>query len=82
MSYLAGRIVDEILKVEKAKYLKHDALSPECRNVAIGQAIDTFDQLFDRIEWKKVVIAFVQRQLKNSRKPVVKKAERFLKKHA
>jgi hypothetical protein len=78
---LTERITREILKVEKAKYKNKGALSPECRNVAIGHAIDTFDKLFDQIGDKATVITFVKRQLKNTRKPVVKKSERFLRKH-
>jgi hypothetical protein len=79
---LTGRITREILKVEKAKYERHGEPSPECRNVAIGHAIDSFDKFFEQIEDTKAVIAFVKRQLKNTRKPVVKKAERFIRKHA
>jgi hypothetical protein len=78
---LTQRITREILKVEKANYVNKGAPSPECRNVAIGQAIDSFDQFFDQIDDKTKVIAFVKRQSKNTRKPVVKKAERFLRKH-
>lgn len=75
---LTERIAREILKVEKAKYERHGCPSPECRNVAIGQAIDAFDQFFGQLEDKAAVIRFVKRQLANPRKPVVKKAERFL----
>ena len=79
---LTGRITREILKVEKAKYQRHNEPSPECRNVAIGQAIDSFEKFFEQIDDKKAVIAFVKRQLKNTRKQVAKKAERFIRKHA
>jgi len=79
---LTGRITREILKVEKAKYERHGEPSPECRNVAIGHAIDSFEKFFEQIDDKKAVIAFVKRQLKNTRKPVAKKAERFIRKHA
>ncbi|MGE5293558.1 MAG: hypothetical protein ACM3VT_01890 [Solirubrobacterales bacterium] len=78
---LASRIVQEILKVEKARYKHHGTPSPECRNVAIGHAIDAFDQFFDLIEDKASVTTFVKRQLKNTRKPVAKRAERFLRTH-
>lgn len=78
---LTGRITREILKVEKAKFEVHGEQSPECRNVAIGQAIDSFDEFFEQIDDKKAVIAFVKRQLKNTRKQVAKKAERFIRKH-
>lgn len=79
---LTQRIVREILKVEKATYERHGSPSPECRNVAIGQAIDAFDQFFDQIEDGTAVLKFVKRQLKNPRKPVVRKAEKFLRRHA
>ncbi len=78
---LTERITREILKVEKAKYERHGKPSSECRNVAIGHAIDSFEKFFEQIDDKKAVIAFVKRQLKNTRKPVAKKAERFIRKH-
>ena len=80
--YLTQKITKEILKVEIAEFIHHGQPSPECRNVAIGQAIDTFDQIFKQIKDKDTVIKFVKRQLKNTRQKVVKKAENFLKKHS
>ena len=79
--YLTRKITQKILKVEKAKFLHHGELSPECRNVAIGQAIDSFDQFFEQIENKDTVLRFVKRQLKNTRTKVARKAEKFLMKH-
>jgi hypothetical protein len=78
---LVNAIAEEILKVEKAKYKQEGRLSPECRNIAIGHAIDSLDKLYDRIENKAAVAAFVKRQLKNTRKPVAKRAERFIRRH-
>jgi len=72
---LTQKITGEILKVEKARYQ-----TDECRNVALGQAIDSFDRFFNQIENKEPVIALVQRQLKNTRNSTRKKAEKFLKK--
>lgn len=79
---LADPVVKEILKVEKARYLNKAEPSPECRNVAIGHAIDAFDQFYDRIGSKNKVLNFVKRQLGNTRKPVARKAERFVRKHS
>jgi hypothetical protein len=73
--HLAGRIVVEILKVEHAEYK-----TTECRNVAIGHAINSFDLFFEQVEDKEPVIAFVRRQLANTRNSTRKKAERFLRK--
>ena len=80
--HLAERIVREILRVRKARYESRGRPSPECRNVAIGHAVEAFDEFFDRIEDKASILKFVKSQLKNTRKPVVKKAERFLRRHA
>jgi hypothetical protein len=56
-------------------------LSPECSNVVYGHAIDSFGRFYDTIKNKKVVDDFIKRQLNNTRKPVAKKAEKFLRKH-
>jgi hypothetical protein len=72
---LTERITGEILKVENARYQ-----TDECRNVALGQVIDSFDRFFDQIEDKGPVIALAQRQLNNTRHATRKKAEKFLKK--
>lgn len=79
--YLAQQITKEILKVENAAFENRGEPSPECRNVAIGHAIGALDQIFDQIEEKERVCGFVERQLHNSRKAVVQKAEKFLKKY-
>lgn len=78
---LIDSITSEILKVEKARYKLKGCLSPECRNVAIGHAIDSFDKFYDQIKDKKKVRNFVKRQLENPRKQVAKKADKFLQKH-
>jgi hypothetical protein len=78
---LTDAIKTEILKVEKAKFLLKGSPSPECRNVAIGHAIDTFDELFDQVTDKSGVIAFVKRQRRNTRPQVAKRAEKFIRKH-
>jgi len=75
---LADSITQEILKVEKANFLNKGVPSPECRNVAIGQAIDAFDGFFDLIGPKTKVMNFIKRQFGNTRNQVVKKAERFM----
>lgn len=76
---LADKIAARILSLERAKYLHKGKLSPECRNVVCGHAIDSFGKFFDKINEKEKVVAFVRTQLKNSRPSVRKKAERFLK---
>jgi hypothetical protein len=73
---LADRIVAEILKVERAEYK-----TTECRNIAIGHAIDTFNRIFELTGDKKRIIRFVKRQVMNPRLPVRRRAEGFLRKH-
>jgi hypothetical protein len=73
---LTDRIVGKLLKVENAKYQ-----TEECRNIALGQAIDSFDEFFERIGDKERVRRLVKKQLRNTRKSAAKKAAQFLKKH-
>jgi hypothetical protein len=75
---LTERIVSEILKVEKARYLLHGKLSPECSNVACGHAVDALTAIYDQIGDKKRVRDFVRRQAESSRPAVRKKAKAFL----
>jgi hypothetical protein len=78
---LIPEIIRRILAVEKARYERKGEPSPECRNVACGQAIDTFDRVFHLIDDPAPVVRFVRRQLKSPRPAVVKKAEKFLARH-
>jgi hypothetical protein len=73
--YLADKIAGHILKVEHATYA-----TPECRNVAIGHAIQSFDSLLPMVTGKRAIQLFVLRQMDNSRAATRKKAERFLRK--
>lgn len=76
--HLADRIARHILKVEHGIYK-----TPECRNVAIGHAITSFDQFYRELQSvREDVIDFIQRQLANTRASTRKKAEAFLKKWA
>ena len=71
--HLAERVATEMLKVEHAEYQ-----TTECRNVALGQAITSFDQFFEHIENKEPVLESVRRQLDNTRNSTRKKAAEFL----
>ena len=73
--YLAGKIANAILKVKDGRYKTR-----ECRNVALGQAIDSFGQFFEHIKNKKPVLDLIKAQKKNKRNSTRKKAEQFLKK--
>jgi len=73
---LTERITREILKVENAVYQ-----TDECRNVAIGHAIKSFQQFFNQIESKEPVIWFINKQLDNCRSGTKKAAEKFMEKY-
>jgi hypothetical protein len=74
---LAETIARQILKVARAEYETN-----ECRNVAIGHAVNSLDQFYHLIRAKRAVEQFVRRQLANSRSGTRHKAEAFLKRHA
>ncbi|MGA2041038.1 MAG: hypothetical protein ABSH42_17305 [Bryobacteraceae bacterium] len=72
---LADRIAAGILAVGRAEYE-----TEECRNVAIGHAIQSLDRFFASIPRRNAVLGFVRRQLDNPRPATRRKAERFMKK--
>jgi len=67
--------VDGERRVDRTTYA-----TPECRNVAIGHAIDALDRLFPMIADKGAVQRFVTRLMDNPRAATRKRAERFLRK--
>jgi hypothetical protein len=74
---LTERIVSEILKVERARYLMHGELSPECNNVVCGHAVEALAEIYNQIQDKKRARDFIRRQLESSRPAVQKKAKAF-----
>jgi len=72
---LADKLAAGILTVGRAKYE-----TEECRNVAIGHAIQSLDRFFESIPRQRAVLGFVRRQLDNPRPATRRKAEKFLKK--
>jgi len=72
---LADKLAAGILTVGRAKYE-----TEECRNVAIGHAIQALDRFFASIPRQRAVVSFVRRQLDNPRPATRSKAEKFLKK--
>ena len=73
---LVDRIARKILRVQTVRYK-----TAECRNIALGHAIDSLDLFCDRITDKEPVLAMVRKQVRNSRNSTRKKAERFLRRH-
>ncbi|MFH0897053.1 MAG: hypothetical protein V1850_03265, partial [Candidatus Bathyarchaeota archaeon] len=77
--HLIEKITNELLKIEHISTTPH--LTEECKRVIAEHAIKSFSMFFDGIERKEKVIAFVERQLKSSRKSLHDEAENFLKKY-
>ena len=73
--YLAERIAKAMLNVQHAEYA-----TAECRNVALGHALDAFEIFFDKIKNKQPVIDLVTKQMDNTRNSTRKRAEKLLKK--
>jgi hypothetical protein len=71
---LRKKITEELLRVNS---LPHSA---ECRNIMIGKALDSFRNYIDEIKYKKEIIQFAEKHLKNRRDSTRKKATRLLKK--
>jgi len=79
---MTDRIVKRILRVETAAYEHGGKLSPECRNVACGHAIDALDAVYRGQAPPAPVVEFARRQLRSTRPAIRKKAAAFLKVHA
>ncbi|MEJ2126679.1 MAG: hypothetical protein P8X84_04090 [Candidatus Bathyarchaeota archaeon] len=77
--YLVPKITEELLKVQNLSTTPH--LTEECKRVIAQQAIDSFDEFFDKIDKQQdQVLYFVKLCLNSSRKKLRSKAENFLKK--
>jgi hypothetical protein len=72
---LADRIAVQILSVERAEYK-----TAECRNIAIGHAIDALGLFLPYIRDKRRIVRFVKKQVGNPRPQVRRRAEVFLRK--
>jgi hypothetical protein len=74
---LADRMARAILGVRRAEYK-----TEECRNIAIGHAIQAFGRFFEALGNQKAVMEFVRAQVENPRASTRRKAREFLKRHA
>ena len=74
---LAERIARAILGVRNAEYK-----TEECRNIAIGYAIQAFGRFFGVLRNQKAVVEFVRAQVENPRASTRRKAQEFLKRYA
>jgi hypothetical protein len=70
---LRKKITEELVKVNS---LPHSA---ECRNILAGKALDTLGNYIDDINYKKEIIQFAEKHLKNRRNATRIKAGKLLK---
>jgi hypothetical protein len=70
---LRKKITEELVKVNS---LPHSA---ECRNILAGKVLDTFGNYIDDIKYKKEIIQFAEKHLKNRRNANRIKAGKLLK---
>jgi hypothetical protein len=70
---LRERIVRAILEVERATYE-----TPECRNVAIGHALEALGGIWETVRGDAAVRGFVERQKANTRAAVAKRARELV----
>jgi len=71
--HLAQRIARKILSVERTVYA-----TPECRNIAIGHALQAFGALCRALPDNGAIRAFARRQLSNPRAATAVKARKLL----
>lgn len=76
-----GDITKRLLGVANNTYINKGKPSPECRNIMLGNVIDCFDKYYKISGNKKEMIEFAAGQRNNTRKPVAKRAEKFLEEH-
>ncbi len=77
---IRSKIFKALLGVEKVIYYNKGQPSPECRNIVIGHSLDVLAG-FDKktLKASALIMAFIRRQIKNSRPSVRKRAEKLLK---
>ena len=75
--YLAERVALAMLGVARARYQ-----TEECRNVALGHAIEAFGRMFDLVPDQGRVQRLVRTQRNNTRAGTRKRAEEFLVKYS
>jgi hypothetical protein len=74
--YLAQKIADELLKVDKISTTPH--LTEECKRVIAEKAIESLDEFFNQVKNRDEVLNFVRGHLNSPRASLRAKAEKFL----
>ncbi len=75
---LRNKIFHALLGVEKITYYNKGKPSPECRTIIIGHVINVLADFKETIKGNKAIIAWLKRQIKNTRPTVKKRAKGLL----
>ena len=73
-------ITQRLLAVENNTYLNKGKPSSECKNIVLGNVIDSFARYFSNSQCQQQMVDFARRQLDNSRRTVARRAAAFLNK--
>lgn len=73
-------ITRRLLAVQNNVYLNKGKESPECRNIVIGNVLDSFSKYYSISKCQDLMQEFARQQLDNSRRTVARRAAKFLEK--
>ena len=71
-------ILPKLLNIDQHTFLYQGEVSPECTNVAKGQIMDCFSEIYGTSQYKNEIRAFVLANIDNPRKKVGNIAKRLL----
>jgi hypothetical protein len=74
--YLAQKIADELLKVDKISTTPH--LTEECKRVIAEKTLESLDEFFNQLKNRDEALNFVRGHLNSPRASLRAKAEKFL----
>ncbi len=70
-----------LLEVPQLTYIHKNKVSEECNCIVCGNVLESFDHYFHVSQYQSEMIDFAKEQLNSSRRAVVQKAKKFLRKH-
>jgi hypothetical protein len=70
--HLADRIAKHLLRVEKARFA-----TPECRNIAIGHALEALGKMIKLLSDPQAALKFAARHVDNPRRATANKAQKL-----
>lgn len=74
-------ITRRLLEVPQVVYMHKNKVSEECNCIVCGNVLESFDHYFGLSKYQNEMLDFARKQLNSSRKAVVQKAKKFLRKY-